>query len=80
MGFASAGAPIGGTVFPVIARSLIPAVGCVNKFPDVYSAQSCFRHRFPWTMRIIGFILMLSLGLSNLVRLFRIQKFGTHAH
>jgi hypothetical protein len=70
MGFASAGAPIGGTVFPIIARSLIPSVGCVRRLPGLCFAQSRFPHRFPWTMRIIGFILMLSLGLSNLVSLF----------
>ncbi|KAJ7104537.1 major facilitator superfamily domain-containing protein [Mycena crocata] len=48
-GFLATGSSIGGTLFPIIARNLIPLVG------------------FPWTLRIIGFILMLSLGMANLV-------------
>ncbi|PBK78886.1 MFS general substrate transporter [Armillaria solidipes] len=48
MGITACGSSIGGTVFPIAARKLIPAVG------------------FPWTMRIIGFILVLSTGIANL--------------
>ncbi|KAF8146847.1 major facilitator superfamily domain-containing protein [Mycena galopus ATCC 62051] len=47
-GFVSMGSSIGGTLFPIIARNLIPRVG------------------FPWTLRIIGFILLCSLGCANL--------------
>ncbi|KAK0498269.1 major facilitator superfamily domain-containing protein [Armillaria luteobubalina] len=48
MGLIATGASIGGTVFPIVARRLINAVG------------------FPWTMRIIGFILVAGLGIANL--------------
>ncbi|KAF7351025.1 MFS domain-containing protein [Mycena sanguinolenta] len=46
--FVSMGSSVGGTLFPIIARNLIPRVG------------------FPWTLRIIGFILLCSLGCANL--------------
>ncbi|KAJ7188775.1 major facilitator superfamily domain-containing protein [Mycena filopes] len=48
MGFVATGSSIGGTVFPIVARNLIPRVG------------------FPWTLRIMGFILLCSLGIANL--------------
>ncbi|KAF4608278.1 hypothetical protein EYR40_000622 [Pleurotus pulmonarius] len=48
-GFTAAGSSIGGTIFPIAARKLIPQVG------------------FPWTMRIIGFILILTMGIPNVV-------------
>ncbi|KAJ8700398.1 hypothetical protein PTI98_003423 [Pleurotus ostreatus] len=48
-GFTAAGSSIGGTVFPIAARKLIPQVG------------------FPWTMRIIGFVLILTIGIPNVV-------------
>ncbi|KAK0191342.1 major facilitator superfamily domain-containing protein [Armillaria mellea] len=48
IGLMSTGASVGGTVFPIITRELIDAVG------------------FPWTMRIIGCILILGLGIANL--------------
>ncbi|KAK0206054.1 major facilitator superfamily domain-containing protein [Desarmillaria ectypa] len=48
VGLMSTGASVGGTVFPVVARELIDAVG------------------FPWTMRIVGCILILGLGIANL--------------
>ncbi|KAJ7350626.1 MFS general substrate transporter [Mycena albidolilacea] len=48
MGFVACGSSIGGTLFPIVARNLIPRVG------------------FPWTLRIIGFILLCSLGCANL--------------
>ncbi|KAF8065357.1 major facilitator superfamily domain-containing protein [Lyophyllum atratum] len=42
------GSSLGGTVFPIVARELIPRVG------------------FPWTMRILGFVLAFALGIANL--------------
>ncbi|KAJ7158286.1 major facilitator superfamily domain-containing protein [Mycena crocata] len=48
-GILATGSSIGGTVFPIVARNLIPRVG------------------FPWTLRIMGFILMFSLGIANIV-------------
>ncbi|KAJ7573727.1 MFS general substrate transporter [Mycena floridula] len=48
MGILSVGTSAGGTMFPIVARLLIPAVG------------------FKWTMRIIGFILLLILGIGNI--------------
>ncbi|KAH7875005.1 major facilitator superfamily domain-containing protein [Lentinula edodes] len=43
MGLTTLGSSVGGTVFPIATRTLIPAVG------------------FPWTMRILAFILLFSL-------------------
>ncbi|KIK66122.1 hypothetical protein GYMLUDRAFT_158610 [Collybiopsis luxurians FD-317 M1] len=48
MGLTTLGSSIGGTVFPIVARKLIPAVG------------------FPWTMRILAFILLFSLSIPCL--------------
>ncbi|KAK7057637.1 MFS domain-containing protein [Favolaschia claudopus] len=48
MGLVATGSSIGGTVFPIIARNLIPRVG------------------FPWTLRIMAFILLCSLTSANL--------------
>ncbi|KAJ6593393.1 major facilitator superfamily domain-containing protein [Mycena capillaripes] len=48
MGFLATGSSLGGTIFPIVARNLIPRVG------------------FQWTLRIMGFILIFSLGIANL--------------
>ncbi|KAJ7072762.1 major facilitator superfamily domain-containing protein [Mycena amicta] len=48
-GITATGSSIGGTVFPIVARKLIPRIG------------------FPWTLRVIGFILLFSLGSANLL-------------
>ncbi|KAJ7935198.1 major facilitator superfamily domain-containing protein [Mycena leptocephala] len=48
LGFLASGSSVGGTLFPIVARNLIPRVG------------------FPWTLRIMGFILLCSLGIANL--------------
>ncbi|KAF9523098.1 MFS general substrate transporter [Crepidotus variabilis] len=48
LGIVAVGSSIGGTVFPIVSRLLIPVVG------------------FKWTMRILGFILLLILGVGNL--------------
>ncbi|KAJ7496834.1 major facilitator superfamily domain-containing protein [Mycena latifolia] len=47
-GILAAGSSVGGTLFPIVARNLIPCVG------------------FQWTLRIMGFILLCSLGVANL--------------
>ncbi|KAJ7577523.1 MFS general substrate transporter [Mycena floridula] len=48
LGILALGASIGGTVFPIVTRLLIPVVG------------------FKWTMRILGFILLVILGIGNI--------------
>ncbi|KXN82270.1 Riboflavin transporter MCH5 [Leucoagaricus sp. SymC.cos] len=48
IGLTTAGASVGGTIFPIAAQNLINIVG------------------FPWTMRIMGFILIFMLGISNI--------------
>ncbi|KAJ7496845.1 major facilitator superfamily domain-containing protein [Mycena latifolia] len=47
-GILATGSSIGGTLFPIVARRLIPRIG------------------FPWTLRVIGFMLLFSLGVANL--------------
>lgn len=66
MGLTAAGASIGGTVFPIAARKLIPIVGyALGNFFLVTATEYPICSRFPWTMRIIGFILLFSLSLPN---------------
>jgi len=48
LGMVGLGSSIGGTVFPIAARNLIPIVG------------------FQWTMRILAFIQLFALTVSNL--------------
>ncbi|KAK7057635.1 MFS domain-containing protein [Favolaschia claudopus] len=47
-GLVATGSSVGGTLFPIIARNLIPRVG------------------FPWTLRIMAFILLVTLTLANI--------------
>ncbi|KXN92400.1 Riboflavin transporter MCH5 [Leucoagaricus sp. SymC.cos] len=51
LGFTATGSSISGTLFPIIAKALIPRVGQVL---------------FPWTIRILGFILLVAAGICNL--------------
>ncbi|KAF8322341.1 MFS general substrate transporter [Cantharellus anzutake] len=48
-GLISIGSSVGGTVLPIVTRTLIPKVG------------------FPWTMRILGFLLLLTTGMATLL-------------
>ncbi|KAJ7655737.1 major facilitator superfamily domain-containing protein [Mycena polygramma] len=48
VGILATGSSLGGTIFPIVARNLIPRIG------------------FPWTLRVMGFILVGSLGVANL--------------
>lgn len=77
MGLVAVGSSVGGTVFPIAARNLIPLVGYVVWCSGLCSAMLTPSCRFPWTMRILGFILLFSLGLANLVR--RVVTFVFHA-
>ncbi|CAK5281697.1 unnamed protein product [Mycena citricolor] len=47
-GFLAAGSSLGGTLFPIISRNLIPRIG------------------FQWALRVIGCILVCTLGIANL--------------
>ncbi|KNZ76249.1 ATP-dependent RNA helicase eIF4A [Termitomyces sp. J132] len=49
----------GGTALPIIARQLIPRLG-----PFLCILISC---SFQWTMKIIGFLLLLIMGVANIV-------------
>lgn len=67
MGIVATGASIGGTVLPIATRQLIPKVGCV--LPLVMYDVTCLInwHRFRWTVRIIGFILLANLTIAACV-------------
>ena len=66
LGLCAVGSSIGGTVFPIASRTLIKRVGYGHPFLwFIYADARCTR--FPWTMRILGFILILVLGLANIV-------------
>ncbi len=55
LGIMALGSSCGGTIFPIIIRNLINAVGCVLPLSPTHGT-----HRrvlsFQWTMRIIGFL------------------------
>ncbi|KAH8813395.1 MFS general substrate transporter [Flagelloscypha sp. PMI_526] len=48
LGISALGSSTGGTIFPIVARTLIPIIG------------------FQWTIRTIGFIVLVIMGVSNL--------------
>ena len=68
-GIVSAGASLGGTLIPIVARNLIDLIGYV-------SASSLWRtwlidfFRFKWTMRVIALIELFMLAIANLVKIF----------
>jgi len=68
MGFVAAGASIGGTILPIAAKYLIPQVGyAMLYFVAFHLMLTLHLFRFPWTMRIFGFLLLVTLGAANLV-------------
>ncbi len=67
MGLMAMGSSFGGTLIPIAARNLIPILGYVGFLPIITIIITAIRASFPWTMRIIGFILLLGLGLANLL-------------
>lgn len=48
-GIVATGSSIGGTVFPILTKNLLPRIG------------------FPWTMRVLGFLILLLVGTSLIV-------------
>lgn len=66
-GLQAVGSSIGGTIFPIATKHLISEVGYVSLSVPNSTAISDVTTSFPWTMRIIGFILILTLGCTNLV-------------
>lgn len=67
-GIIAIGSSIGGTIIPIIFRNLVFRIGSAFTYTcQLRNAYITFI-RFPWTMRIIGFLLMCSLTVSNLVR------------
>lgn len=67
-GLVGVGSSCGGVIFPIAARKLIPEVGYV---PTILWLLSPSRLKFglvssfPWTMRIIGFIQIATLLVTN---------------
>ena len=56
LGIMALGSSCGGTLFPIIIRNLINAVGCVLlAFLRTFRGLT-FDNSFQWTMRIMGFI------------------------
>lgn len=65
LGLVAVGSSIGGTLFPIATRNLIEEVGYVPP-NEQYAAALMNLLRFKWTMRIIGFILLATLTVTNL--------------
>lgn len=72
-GLTATGSSLGGTLFPIAVRNLIPEVGSVTTplapVSCMYQnlAPYIFCSRFQWTMRILGFLLIFLLGICNIV-------------
>jgi MFS transporter, MCT family, solute carrier family 16 (monocarboxylic acid transporters), member 10 len=66
----TSGSAIGGSIIPIAARNLIPRVGFVVFLRARFDASLNVLMRsldsFPWTMRIIAFILLCTLSIPNL--------------
>jgi len=67
LGITAVGASTGSTVFPTAAQKLIPLVGFVGTIGGTVGVRSC-NIRFKWTVRIFGFMLVVTLGVANIVR------------
>lgn len=73
LGFVACGSSLGGTIFPIAFKNLVFKIGY-----DLFSQKDRFFsqlapqliYSFPWTMRVLGFILVFTLTLSNLVGVF----------
>ena len=63
------GSAIGGTLLPIAARNLINQVGYVRRLNLLNTKFNAHPTplRFKWAMRILGFIMLLTLGCSNLL-------------
>ncbi|KAI5124365.1 hypothetical protein M0805_008969 [Coniferiporia weirii] len=55
LGIIACGSSTGGTILPIVVNQLVGKIG----------ELLCLFNLFPWTMRVIGFILILTLGVSN---------------
>ena len=65
LGLVAVGSSLGGTLFPIATRNLIEEVGYVTV--SACHLQPCSSvDSFQWTMRIIGFILLVTLTFTNL--------------
>jgi MFS family permease len=69
-GVASSGSAVGGVFFPVALRNIIPRVGCIHFHRFLFPNPPNYvrDHSFSWTLLIMGFILILTFGVANLVR------------
>jgi MFS transporter, MCT family, solute carrier family 16 (monocarboxylic acid transporters), member 10 len=65
----TSGSAIGGSIIPIAARNLIPRVGLVaflrERFDTKLNVLMSSFDSFPWTMRIIAFMLLCTLSIPN---------------
>jgi MCP family monocarboxylic acid transporter-like MFS transporter 10 len=68
-GCSAVGASIGGTVVPILVRTLLPRVGWVSSHTFIASNSSTLTYlsSFQWTMRILGFLFLGLIIISNSV-------------
>lgn len=64
IGIISLGAGLGGIVFPIMFRSLVPNIGYVTMHGD----SPADNRSFPWTVRTFGFMNFTLFLVANLVR------------
>ncbi|KAJ6554599.1 major facilitator superfamily domain-containing protein, partial [Mycena capillaripes] len=65
LGVACCGTSLGGVAFPIVLRQALPRVGC-DPFTRHLICYFWTTHRFTWTLRILGFILIFTLSMANL--------------
>ena len=53
-------------MFPIAAHNLIETVGCAASLLNPTQADNCLPTRFKWTMRIIAFMILAALAVTNL--------------
>jgi nitrate/nitrite transporter NarK len=66
LGITAVGSSVGSTMFPAVAQKLIPLIGFVRTGGGTVDVRS-YNIRFKWTLRVFGFILIVTMGMLNIV-------------
>jgi hypothetical protein len=64
-GVAASGSAVGGVFFPIFMREALPIVGYISISQTYFNPLTS--DSFAWTLRIIGFVLIFTFGVANLV-------------
>jgi MCP family monocarboxylic acid transporter-like MFS transporter 10 len=67
-GVSAIGSSVGGTIFPILARSLEKSLGYAHTRRQGLRVADTSPRRFKWALRIIGVIIFALLAFANIVR------------